>query len=211
MLLRVPAASLKTLGEYGKLLKNRGVSYAGVVTRISFDYNVAHPALTFKPIGFLPQEAALKAAEMRDSEVVLNILGMTERPTTQPTQATLPAPASTAPVPPPLVTQQPITQAPAVAAPPTQAPPPPPTQPTKPKAAAKKTTPPAETNMSSAFGGGGVASGSSPLSGGLAAGEVSAALAKPAAPAVTVLSDDDDDELSATMKSVLEQAGFDDK
>lgn len=65
MLLRVPAASLKTLGQYGGQLAKRGVEPQHVVTRIGFDYNVAHPALTFKAIRFVEEE------EMNEIEAVL--------------------------------------------------------------------------------------------------------------------------------------------
>ena len=65
MLLRVPEASLKTLGQYGAQLAKRGVEPQHVVTRIGFDYNVAHPALTFKAIRFVEEE------EMHEIEGVL--------------------------------------------------------------------------------------------------------------------------------------------
>jgi len=65
MLLRVPAASLKTLGQYGAQLAKRGVEPQHVVTRIGFDYNVAHPALTFKAIRFVEEH------EMEEVEGVL--------------------------------------------------------------------------------------------------------------------------------------------
>lgn len=86
MLLRVPATSLPELKEYAEVLRKRGVKYPAVVTKISFDHSVAHPALTFKPIGFLPAEAASTVREMIDSEVVKQIIGIVETPTpvTQP-------------------------------------------------------------------------------------------------------------------------------
>ena len=65
MLLRVPAASLKTLGQYGAQLAKRGVEPQHVVTKIGFDYNVAHPALTFKAVRFVDE------AEMNEIEGVL--------------------------------------------------------------------------------------------------------------------------------------------
>lgn len=65
MLLRVPAASLKTLGQYGAQLAKRGVEPQHVVTRIGFDYNVAHPALTFKATRFVEEN------EMQEIEAVL--------------------------------------------------------------------------------------------------------------------------------------------
>lgn len=53
MLLRVPAASMRALEEFGKQLAARGVPAQAVVTKIGFDYSVAHPALTFKPVGLI--------------------------------------------------------------------------------------------------------------------------------------------------------------
>lgn len=76
MLIRVPAASLKTLYQYGELLKKRGVKYPAVVTRIGFDYTVAHPALTFKPVGFLDAELMKEVAEQIKSDVVTQIVGV---------------------------------------------------------------------------------------------------------------------------------------
>jgi hypothetical protein len=81
MLLRVPAASLKTLGQYIKLLESRGVdNYQAVVTRIGFDYSVAHPALTFKPIGFVDEETFAEVVEAVQSDVVGQIIGTVEIP-----------------------------------------------------------------------------------------------------------------------------------
>lgn len=77
IMLRVPAASLKALGEYGKMLAARGVRPEVVVTRIGFDYSVAHPALTFKPVGFIGD--ADKLGEIKDSvmsELVAQIVGV---------------------------------------------------------------------------------------------------------------------------------------
>lgn len=47
MLLRVPAASLKGLGQYGKKLNSRGFSFRKVVTKISFDPKSEYPKLVF--------------------------------------------------------------------------------------------------------------------------------------------------------------------
>jgi hypothetical protein len=66
MLLRVPAASLKTLGQYGAQLAKRGVEPQHVVTKIGFDYNVAHPALTFKAVRFVEEH------ELNELEQVLS-------------------------------------------------------------------------------------------------------------------------------------------
>ena len=78
MLLRVPAASLKTLTEFGKTLAKRGVPYQAVVAKIGFDYSVAHPALTFKPVGFVDQDTLAEVKDMMDSELVKRICGEIE-------------------------------------------------------------------------------------------------------------------------------------
>lgn len=75
MLLRIPAASLKTWDQYVDLLKKRGVPPPAVVTKIGFDYTVAHPALTFKPVGFITDAMAGEVAETLDSDVVQSIIG----------------------------------------------------------------------------------------------------------------------------------------
>ena len=80
MLLRVPPASLKTLGEYGAMLNKRGVPYQAVVTRVGFDYSVAHPALTFKPIGFLDEAGLQQVADTAADTTVQQILGLTALP-----------------------------------------------------------------------------------------------------------------------------------
>jgi hypothetical protein len=84
MLLRVPAASMKPMEEYGKMLDARGISYQAVVTRIGFDYTVAYPQLTFKPVGLIGEAATLKEVlRMQDSEIVRNIIGLVDAPATQ--------------------------------------------------------------------------------------------------------------------------------
>ena len=65
MLLRIPPATLKVLGQYGEQLAKRGVEPKHVVTKIGFDYNVAHPALTFKAVRFVEVD------ELQEIETVL--------------------------------------------------------------------------------------------------------------------------------------------
>jgi hypothetical protein len=121
MLLRVPAASLKALGQYIKLLETRGVdNYQAVVTRVGFDYSVAHPALTFKPVGFVDEATFAEVIDSVQSDLVGQIIGTVEIPhddeidekTVEPPRGRKPAaekPAATAPAKP--ATQKP-TQAP---------------------------------------------------------------------------------------------------
>lgn len=105
MLLRVPAASIKSLEEYGKLLAARGVPHQAVVTKIGFDYSVAHPALTFKPIGLIGDPALLEeVAAASETDLAAQIVGLKALPpasdgdeTPAPTPA--PAPRAAAPAP----------------------------------------------------------------------------------------------------------------
>lgn len=77
MLLRVPAASMKPLEEYGKMLAARGLPPQAVVTKVGFDYSVAHPALTFKPVGLIGDAALLKAIKTAsDSDLAAEITGV---------------------------------------------------------------------------------------------------------------------------------------
>jgi hypothetical protein len=80
LMLRVPPASIRNLGEYGKLLKGRGVQYQMVLTRIGFVPEEATPKLTFKPIGFLPENVYNKVQEIAKGDVVQAILGAVDMP-----------------------------------------------------------------------------------------------------------------------------------
>jgi len=84
MLLRVPAASLKTLGAYGSQLAKRGVAPQHVVTKIGFDHSVAYPSLTFKAVRFVDEEeyAAMEQVLADEEEVISNITGASGAPST---------------------------------------------------------------------------------------------------------------------------------
>jgi hypothetical protein len=75
MLLRVPPASIRALGEYGQTLAKRGVAYNMVVTKVAFDMDAESPKLTFKPVGFLDDAAYAEVQETVDSDIVASILG----------------------------------------------------------------------------------------------------------------------------------------
>ena len=75
MLLKVPGASVVPLAEYGDFISKRGAYPHQVVTRISFDYTVAYPALTFKALGFVPPEIYPSVEEAKNSELVSQIIG----------------------------------------------------------------------------------------------------------------------------------------
>lgn len=74
MLLRVPAASLKPLREYGIALNKRGVPYQAVITKLSFDHTVAHPLLKFAPVAALKEEQADEVFEAMNGDIVQAIL-----------------------------------------------------------------------------------------------------------------------------------------
>lgn len=101
MLLRVPAASLKTWDAYVDLLKKRGVTPPMLVTKIGFDYTVAHPALTFKPVGLLTDDMVAEVRETRGSDVVQSIIGggnpEVSAPDVDEEEAEAPAPVKKAP------------------------------------------------------------------------------------------------------------------
>lgn len=96
MLLRVPAASLTALAEYGNMLKKRGVKYPMVSTRIGFDYTVAHPALTFKPVGILSEDLMRQVVEAMNSDIVKQIIGSSDFGHEAAAAQQLPAPAPVA-------------------------------------------------------------------------------------------------------------------
>lgn len=70
-LLRVPPASIKALGELGKVLSARKVPYQGVITEIAFDIAEATPRLVFTPRGFVSDKSVFdRAIELSKSEDV---------------------------------------------------------------------------------------------------------------------------------------------
>lgn len=75
-MLRAPVMSLKAIGEYGQALKSRGIpTYKAVVTKIGFDQEQPVPVLTFKAVGFLPEDMLAEAVKSSESDVVKNIVG----------------------------------------------------------------------------------------------------------------------------------------
>ena len=75
MLLRVPPAAIKALGEYGHMLAKRGVGYNMVVTKVGFDLQAESPKLTFSAVGLLDDDGFAEVQEIAASDVVSNILG----------------------------------------------------------------------------------------------------------------------------------------
>jgi hypothetical protein len=75
MLLRLPPASIKAIGEYGQMLAKRGVEAHMVVTKVGFDLQAESPKLTFNAVGLLDDEGFAEVQEMRQADIVASILG----------------------------------------------------------------------------------------------------------------------------------------
>lgn len=110
MLLRVPAGALAALKTFGEEARRRGQRYFTVGTRIGFDYTVAHPQLTFKAVGALPEAMLNKVAEMVDSDLVRSILGLDAAPMQDEFTTPLEVPAT------PVAAKPPVPRAAAAAA-----------------------------------------------------------------------------------------------
>jgi len=74
MLLRVPAASLTDLGNYGDGMKARGWDYWTIGTKLSFAAEESYPKLVFEPIRPLVDDEAHAVLELRASQAVASIL-----------------------------------------------------------------------------------------------------------------------------------------
>ena len=103
MLLRVPPASIKALGELGTVCAKRGVPYNAAVTKISFDLASATPKLLFKPVGLVPDATFEAIQKVASSDLVNNILGngfsseaAPALPTVEPEEAPAPKPVAKA-------------------------------------------------------------------------------------------------------------------
>jgi len=106
-LLRVPPASLNPLKDYAeKVLAPKGIPFFGIVTRIGFDPQAAHPQLTFKPARFVNDEEAEAIAQLRGSEDIRRILAEAQEfpavatavgDVVETSPAPAPAPAATTP------------------------------------------------------------------------------------------------------------------
>jgi hypothetical protein len=67
---RVPPASLKSLGQYIKVLTSRGIAATSCITIIGFDPHFSYPVLTFEFGGFLdPAQATAIIGKIHSSEV----------------------------------------------------------------------------------------------------------------------------------------------
>lgn len=92
LLLRVPAASLADLAAYGRALKQRGIPYAAVVTKLSFDAEAAYPKIKFEYARVLTAEEMAVVAERMTDPSIDDILGLNpprgDAPAAAPTTAT---------------------------------------------------------------------------------------------------------------------------
>lgn len=73
MLLRIPAASLRTLADYAQMLVRRQTPYQAVVTKIGFDPEAAYPKLTFRPLRYLDEAEAKLVFDVMGRDVVSQI------------------------------------------------------------------------------------------------------------------------------------------
>jgi hypothetical protein len=86
-LIRVPPASIRALGELGKVLEKRGgkrLAYNMVLTKIGFVMEEATPKLTFKAVGLLDDESYKQVQEVVNTDIVAQILGTTFVPAEEP-------------------------------------------------------------------------------------------------------------------------------
>ena len=74
MLLRIPAASLTSLADYGNRMDSLGFPYEAIGTRISFDPAATYPKLVFKEIRALTADEAQHIAELQNDPRVGRIL-----------------------------------------------------------------------------------------------------------------------------------------
>ena len=86
-LLRVPGASLSDLAAYGRALSKRGIPYAAVVTKLSFDPDAAYPKIMFQFERVLGQGELATVAERINDPVVDDVLGLNEARSAAPAQA----------------------------------------------------------------------------------------------------------------------------
>lgn len=87
LLLRVPAASLQPLAEYGRTVLG-GKPYSAVVTRISFDLDVAYPKLTFTPVRWLEAVEVQQVMRWMGDPITKRIIGIDVDPSAPNVQVT---------------------------------------------------------------------------------------------------------------------------
>ncbi|MGE0677830.1 hypothetical protein [Pseudolabrys sp.] len=78
MLLRVPAASLDGLAQYGNLMQREGYPYYAIGTRIAFDQKESYPKFVFTGIRPLNDDEADKVIKLREDPQVVRIVAELE-------------------------------------------------------------------------------------------------------------------------------------
>ena len=84
LLLRVPAASLQELAQYGQKMQQLGYPHYAIGTRISFDTEVSYPRFQFSAIRPLTDDEAHQVVVLRNSPAVARILAEAAELTTAP-------------------------------------------------------------------------------------------------------------------------------
>ncbi len=84
MYLRVPAASLQGLAQYGDMMQKMGFPYYAIATRIKFDVTQAYPKFEFEPIRPLSDAEGAAVLDHRNGTLVDRILAEQEVDTDQP-------------------------------------------------------------------------------------------------------------------------------
>lgn len=78
LLLRVPAASLQELAQYGQKMQKLGYPYYAIGTRIAFDAEQSYPKFVFSGIRPLTDDEAPLVKALRDGHMVDRIIGENE-------------------------------------------------------------------------------------------------------------------------------------
>ena len=84
MLIRVPAASLQEMAQYGQKMQQLGYPSYSIGTRISFDTEVSYPRFVFQAIRPLTDDEAVKVLELKNSSAVARILAEASELTSAP-------------------------------------------------------------------------------------------------------------------------------
>jgi hypothetical protein len=84
LLLRVPAASLQELAQFGQKMQQLGYPHYSIGTRISFDTEVSYPRFTFQAIRPLTDDEAVQVVALKNSSAVSRILAEASELTTAP-------------------------------------------------------------------------------------------------------------------------------
>lgn len=113
MMLRVPAASLRSFAEYDASLRGMGLPYYGVVTRMQFDPAFAYPKFVLQPVRGLSEAEAQDLVAVRSKPTIdLMLTGGHTAPQAAPALAApQQAPQQAAPAAPAVLNQPEMSQA----------------------------------------------------------------------------------------------------